>query len=240
MLVKNINIMRALFICILILAASFSGFAQKNILYDSSFMHAREYDADKLSSYKKDPVFQYEKVIEPPKSLWDRFWDWFWSLINRFFNTKSGGAIFQWTLISVAVIVLVYFIIKLNGMTNAGLFGKNNKGEKLDYTIMSEDIHSIDFDNEIQKAIDEKNFRLAVRLLYLQSLKKLTDNGNIHWQLNKTNLAYWQELGGTKYQQPFFDITRQFEYNWYGNRPATQEEFGTLRQTFNDFNSQLN
>ena len=232
--------MRVLLFCILIFAAKCSASAQKTIFYDSSYVQARDFDSAKLYSFKKDPIFQYEKVVESPKSLWDRFWDWFWSLIDRIFNTKSGGAVFQWTVISIAVIILVYFIIKISGMSNAGLFGKNNKGEKLAYSEMSEDIHSIDFDNEIQKAIDEKNFRLAVRLLYLQSLKKLTDNGNINWQPNKTNLTYWQELGGSKYQQSFFDITRQFEYNWYGNRAATPEEFKLLRQTFNDFNSQLN
>jgi hypothetical protein len=232
--------MRALFICILIFAASFSGVAQKTILYDTSAMHAREYDADKLAAFKKNPVFQYDKVVESPKSVWDRFWDWFWSLIDRIFSTKGGSTVFQWTIISLAVVVIVFFIIKLTGMTNVGLFGKYNKGEKLSYSTLSEDIHSIDFNTEIQKAVDEKNFRLAIRLLYLQSLKKLTDNGNINWQVNKTNLAYWQELGGTQYQQPFFEITRQFEYNWYGNRPSTEQEFGTLRQTFNDFNRQLN
>jgi hypothetical protein len=231
--------MRALFICILVFVASLGGFAQKTILYDTSVMHAREYDADKLAAFKKNPLFQYDKVVESPKSVWDRFWDWFWSLIDRIFNTKSGSAVFQWTIISLAVIVIVFFIVKLTGMTNVGLFGKYNKGEKLSYSTMSEDIHSIDFNAEIQKAIDEKNFRLAIRLLYLQSLKKLTDNGNINWQANKTNLAYWQELGGTQYQQPFFEITRQFEYNWYGNRPSTEQEFGTLRQKFNDFNKQL-
>jgi hypothetical protein len=75
--------------------------------------------------------------------------------------------------------------------------------------------------------------------LYLQSLKILTDNGKINWQVNKTNLMYWQELGGTPYQQQFFDLTRQFEYNWYGNWPPTEPEFARLRQTFGDFNKQL-
>jgi hypothetical protein len=232
--------MRKLFFCILILMAWLNNFGQKTVLYDSSIIHARAYDANKINSYKNDPVFQYDRIIESPKSLWERFWSWVWSLIGRLFGTKSGGAILEWTIIALAIAILVFFILKLTGMTNAGLFGKNNKGEKLSYSTMSEDIHSIDFNIEIQKAIDEKNFRLAVRLLYLQSLKKLTDNGNISWKINKTNLAYWQELGGTKFQQPFFEITRQFENNWYGNRHANENEFATLKQTFSDFNSQLN
>jgi hypothetical protein len=232
--------MRIFLICILFFTTSFNGFAQKTILYDTSLIQVREYSAEKLSAFKKDPHFQYERVIESPKSLWDRFWDWFWSLFEKLFGSKNGNRVFNWIIVSLAVVVIVFFIIKLTGMTNVGLFGKKNKGERLDYTTMTEDIHSINFDEEIQKAIDEKNFRLAVRLLYLQSLKKLSDNENINWQLNKTNLAYWQELGGTPYQQPFFELTQKFEYNWYGNRAATEEEFGILRQSFNDFNRQLN
>jgi hypothetical protein len=231
--------MRILLICILAVFAWFNGLAQQTLLYDSSSVRVRHYAAEKLAAYKNDPRFQYEKILEPPVSLWDRFWMWFWSVIERFFGSPAGSIAFHWIIIPLAVAVIVFFIIKLTGMTDGRLFGKKNRREGLDYTTMNEDIHAIDFNNAIQQAVDEKNFRLAVRLLYLQSLKILTDQGKINWQINKTNLTYWQELGGMPYQEEFFELTRLFEYNWYGNRMATEPEFAGLRQSFNSFNKQL-
>jgi hypothetical protein len=104
---------------------------------------------------------------------------------------------------------------------------------------MKEDIHAIDFDRAIQDAIDTRNFRMAVRLLYLQSLKNLADRGLINWQLNKTNIAYVHELDNHEFQQTFRDLTFQFEINWYGDVPIDENEFGSVRDQFNRFKRQL-
>ena len=232
--------MRTSIICLLILFIQFNGSAQQTILYDTSTIQVRHYPADKMSVYKTDPAFQYERTIEPPSSRWRRFWDWVWSLFTRMFETPLGALIFNYyTLIIIAVVIIVFFIMKLTGMTDGRFFGKKNTGDGLSYTALDEDIHSINFNEAIQQAVDEGNFRLAVRLLYLQSLKNLTDNGKINWQVNKTNLAYLHELSGTVYEQQFFELTKQFEYNWYGNWPATEPQFAGIKQTFNDFNKQL-
>jgi hypothetical protein len=215
-------------------------FAQQGgISYDSASVQLRHVTGNRLSSFKSDPHFQYDKIVEPPVSLWDRFWNWIWSLIGRFFESSAGGVILNWLIIPVAVGIIVFFIIKVTGMTDGRLFRKKNLDQGLGFTTLDEDIHAIDFDSAIQRAVDSRNFRLAVRLLYLQSLKLLTDQGKINWQINKTNLAYWQELSGMPYQESFFELTRQFEYNWYGNWPPTETAFVDLRKTFGEFNRQL-
>jgi hypothetical protein len=232
--------MRIFLICILFLFPPFFGIAQKTITYDSAAVTVRKFANGKLSEKKKDPQFQYDRVVESPKSYWDRFWDWFWSLVYRFFSYPVVSAIFGRVIIGLAILVIIFFIIKLTGMTNVGLFGKYNKAEGLTYTTEQENIHLMDFNLEIRKAIEERNYRLAIRLLYLQSLKKLSDQGFISWQPNKTNFAYWQELNGTKYQDSFFELTSRFEYSWYGNRFPTEEEFAGLREIFIDLGRKLN
>ena len=212
------------------------------IYYDSSAMHTRSFSQEKLNEYKAGKDFQYENFREPPKSIMDRFWDWFWSHWNKFweraFSTEAGRITFKTVITIVAVAIIVFFVLRLSGMTKAGLFGRKS-GDGLDYTTSEEDIHAINFEEAIQQAINNGNLRLAVRLLYLQSLKKLTDTGLINWQINKTNIAYVQELSGSSYQPAFSNLTLQFESNWYGDVPINDGEFNAVREQFNQFNRQL-
>ena len=124
-------------------------------------------------------------------------------------------------------------------MTNIGLFGKENKEEALGYFVVEENIHAINFDAAIEKAIADKNFRFAVRLLYLQTLKNLAGIGLINWQVNKTNIAYVEELNGNIHQAGFRNLTRQFEKNWYGYLPIEESEFRQVMNHFNQFNQKL-
>lgn len=231
--------MRTLLTCIFLFLCLGHLAAQQPLRYDTSVIAVRSFSPSAMKGYQNDPQFQYERVKEPPNSLWDRFWAWFWSRINRIFDSKVGGTVFYWVMIGLAISVIVLFIIRVNRMTDGMLFGKNNQKEQLKYTSGEEDIHTIPFEEAISQAVKEKNFRLAVRLLYLQSLKNLSDKGEINWQFNKTNLAYWHELSGTVYEQPFLELTRHFENNWYGNQPARETDFPYLSNLFSDFNIQL-
>jgi len=217
-----------------------SSLAQRGhgILYDSSETTVRYFSPGKIKAYNADKDFQYNRYKEPPKSLWERFWEWFWNKIETMLGTEGGSAAFKTVFILLAVLVLVFFIYKLTGMSKAGLF-KRNTGDVSGYSITDEDIHSINFDQAIEQAVQNNNYRLAVRLLYLQSLKRLTDKNLINWQLNKTNIAYVQELQGSPYQSSFSNLTLQFESNWYGDMPIDVTEFNTVHQQFNQFNRQL-
>jgi hypothetical protein len=226
--------MRSFLLIIALLFLQQTSFAQDALVYDSSQVQVRMLNAEKMNAYKADRDFQYERYTEPPKSLWDRFWDWFWNKINQLLSTRGGSAAFQTILIVLAVAILVFFILKLTGMTKVGLFGRKT-GSGLDYAESEENIHTINFDEAIENAVAVGNLRLAVRLLYLQTLKKLADNGFINWQLNKTNIAYVAELGTTA----FSNLTLQFESNWYGDIPIDAAEFNAVREQFNQFNRQL-
>jgi hypothetical protein len=232
-----------LFLVIISLFFMHSGMAQyrrhpEDILNDSSVVITRAFSAEKMHAYKSNQDFQYNRYKEPPISFWDRFWGWFWGKIANLLSTKGGLTIFQTVFILLAVLVLGFFVYKLTGMNKAGLF-KRNAGDVSGYSVADEDIHSINFEQAIADAIKNNNYRLAVRLLYLQSLKRLTDKNLINWQLNKTNIAYVQELQGSNYQSAFSNLTLQFENNWYGDMPIDNTEFNEVYEQFNQFNRQL-
>lgn len=232
--------MQRLPVVMLILLSYHLILAQEKVANDSSAITARNFVPAAINKYKSDPAFKYERIVEPPRSLWHRFWEWFWQKVAEIIGSEEGGRAVNIILILLATGILVFFIFKLTGMSNAGLFGKKNAGNKLDYSIHDENIHEIDFESAISEAIENKKFRFAVRLLYLQSLKHLTDRRLINWQLNKTNVTYVQELKGNSYQQSFRDLTFQFENNWYGDIPIEENEFHQVRNLFIQFNRQLN
>ena len=98
-----------------------------------------------------------------------------------------------------------------------------------------ENIYAIDFNAEIDKAVTQQNYRLAVRLLYLRSLRQLADAGLIHWDVNKTNTIYINELANAEQRLAFKLLTRQFEYVWYGEFIIDAQIFTKITALFNNF-----
>jgi len=229
---------RLLSILILMLLCRFVQ-AQKPVVYDTAAIEIRSLDASTINRYKADPAFQYDTSLTKPRSWWERFWSRFWERVGRMLSSGNGIITTKIFLVAIAVIIMVYFVLVLSGMGREGLFGKKSNSNPLDYTVSEEDIHSINFDAAIEEAVSNKNYRFAVRLLYLRTLKKLTDDGVINWQVNKTNIAYLKELNGKAFQYDFGNLTLQFENNWYGDLPIDEKEFQTVRNEFNRFNQNL-
>lgn len=221
------------FVCIETLA-----FAQKEAVNDTTTVMVRNFAPGEINTYRTDRDFQYERFTEPPRSVWDRFRDWCWQKVTQLFAAGSRSKTFRYLLIALTIAILVFSLLKMAGMTNAGLFGKDSKAG-LPYSVLGEDIHAIPFDDAIRQAVEDRNFRYAVRLLYLQSLKYLADRSMITWQVNKTNEAYVHELAGNTLQPAFRSLTLQFENNWYGNRPIAENEFGQVQNQFKQFNQQF-
>jgi len=103
----------------------------------------------------------------------------------------------------------------------------------------TEDIFEMNFEKEIQKAIDASDHRMAVRLLYLRTLRDLSLRNLISYTHEKTNTDYLLQLTGSAYYKNFFRLTRDFDYTWYGHFPLSQENFLAIQNDFNSFKKQL-
>lgn len=112
-----------------------------------------------------------------------------------------------------------------------------NRGE--DGDTMPEDIFSIQYQREIDKAIKEANYRLAIRLMFLELLKKMTEKNIIHFKQDKTNFDYLMQLHSTVYYKPFFRVVRNYEYSWYGEFDISREAFDIVRDHFKQLERQL-
>lgn len=220
------------FFFLIFLLTTFNAFAyQKPLVFDTSSVTVRNIDVKK---YTADKDFQYIEMSAPKENLWDRFWKWFWQQVDSIFSTKAGSKILNWSLGFFAIAVIIFFVLNVTGMNRNGLFSKNDV-TAINYVVESDDINGINFSTAIETAISKNNYRLAVRLLYLQTLKLLSDKLVIDWRINKTNAAYVQELQGYGYQNQFMQLTFYFDKVWYGKTNVNKEQFTVLQQSFNKF-----
>lgn len=202
---------------------------------DSSQLVVRHFDTGKLLKYRSKKAFTYDDTPPATENLWSRFWRWFWKQVNALLANKISGNIIKYIVIAAVIALIVFLVIRFIGMDMKMISGKS-KSITVPYEESMDNIHEISFEEEIEKATATGNYRLAVRLFYLRTLKVLNDRGLIDWQPEKTNQVYVNELKEDDRKQSFVQLTRQFEYVWYGEFFIDKEAFSTLKRDFDHFN----
>lgn len=226
------------FIIILMLCLSFPLFAVEKPVYDSSGVTPREFSNNSFDRYRDSKEFQYEtKIVETP-SLWERFWVWAWRKYTEIMSTPAGRATMKVLYWGIAIGAILFFVFKVTRMNRLAMFANDAKNST-GYKIESEDIHAIAFEAAIRDALQNGNYRLAVRLLYLQNLKLLSDRNMIAWQPNKTNTDYWREITNSQLQQSFKKVTGIFEYAWYGSHAVTKDDYTLMHDELIQFQNRL-
>ena len=211
----------------------------KKIPADYAPVRVRSMPANALQKYRDDEAFDYGRQHAEGMSLWERFWRWVGESMEQISNNTLLSVIYKMLLWGLCIFALVYAILKFTGMQGVGLFAGNKKAEELDYSVTEDNIYAINFNEAIGKAVADKNHRVAIRLLYLQTLRKLADRELIRWKLNKTNDIYLQELAGGNFYKDFAYLTYAYDYAWYGDFPVQEEQFNTVQQYFKNFQRQL-
>ena len=186
-----------------------------------------------LEPFKNNPDFDYEVVKNTAPDWWIAFKNWMSKVLIQFFEwlfgvEKAAGAlnmflkILPYILLGVLVFILIKFFINVN----ARALSQNRKNSPL-VTFSEEEqiIRNEDIQKLIQGALLDKNYRLAIRYYYLYSLRLMNEKELITWELQKTNADYSRELEETDLKNPFAQITRLYEYIWYGDFPIDQSKF---------------
>jgi hypothetical protein len=164
---------------------------------------------------------------------------WYWNVRPEKEKQESGGswlaALFSsgimrllfWVLIGVGCAALIYFFLL---SLNVNLFGKRKDGvEEEAAADPEEDFFSRDYEREIARALAAGEYRIAIRLRYLQLLKELAGRNIIQYRQERPNGVYVSQLMGTPYYKEFFRITRTFEYAWYGEMPVSRGAYDFMQ-----------
>lgn len=213
------------------------------IIIDDSPISKQTITEEDLESYKTDDDFNYIEV-DPEESILDKIYQWFQNLLRKFWETIFGvgtasGFLFfvfrilPYILLGLLIFLLIRFFLKVN--SNNILTKSKEKGSvtitEEEQIIKNEDIPAL-----IKEAIQQNNFRLAIRYYYLLTLKYLTENETISWQPQKTNEDYIEEINKSQIKDGFRQITRIYDYVWYGEFGVDALKFETLKQPFENLN----
>jgi len=192
---------------------SFSEEAMKSYRSTDDFVYNEDYSftsaLDKLiDTLKRYFIWLLEKLFGPlfAKNVFD-------ALPNR------DIVIYTITFVLLGLIVLFFYKSKLRFL----FYKKSKKSSSTSF--IEENIHEIDFHNEILLAEEQKKYRMAIRLQFLSLLKQLDTIDFIHWESQKTNRDYVQELNDVSIRSEFEELVSIFEYVWYGEFTPDVEQY---------------
>lgn len=185
------------------------------------------YDTATVAIWQSGSEYDYNRELQTPEvDLIGWLNLWLGKLLQKIFGSKFAE---QYTEIVLAglfiliVLLLIWFLYK----KRPELFMRS--GKKLAYHVEEDTIYGIDFEKEISAAMLHNEYREAVRLLYLQTLKQLSDAEKIDWQPYKTPTEYTYELKANALRTPFRELTNRFLRVRYGNFEATEVLFHEMQ-----------
>jgi len=241
------------FILIFLLSVSLVT-AQKDTLVPQVFEYDQtqnlqpvSFNKEDLQDFKNDSDFDYSEINENEGwwyrvkrwafNAWDNFWYW---LVGDY----KANALLAFIIKNIPYVILfliicfaVYLFIKIN--PGSKKLKKQDKGK----VFLSEEekiIYTEDIEQLIQKALQNKQYRLAVRYSYLLILKSLKDKELIDYQFQKTNHDYLAEISSAQLNLHFQKVTKVYDFVWYGDFPISEREYKIAEKEFTAFQNQLN
>jgi len=150
-------------------------------------------------------------------------------------------ASFKYVIIGLVVALLALAVVWF--FTKGVLFG--NKKTKLEEEqaafLTEENLEKVEFgylEQALEKALLQRNFRMAIRIHYLWLLKVLYEKELINWKKDKTNHAYISELARKSSEESstsFRKLTLWYEKAWYGESKIDEKDFRMVETYFVDF-----
>lgn len=174
-------------------------------------------DSAMLNALRNNPDFGYSReLVQVKSSTWqwmsDRLAEWYQSLLNSVFPNENNW--FLWLIVALVVIGIIIAIVVVRNRYLLRLKENTDSG----YVVTDDTIYGIDFEQQIKAALGRDDYRTALRMIYLQTLKWLDDNHHIHWQPQKTPSQYVREYRCA----PFNTLTTLFIRIRYGGFEADQ------------------
>jgi hypothetical protein len=196
-----------------------------------SVRRARRLSAEEVNKLRNDDDFWYANYVFSKEEE---------EKAKAYKSSDDSHKVYDAFLWVIAVIGFVAFLIIYLSNSNVGMF-RRSKNLRIDDESDPEmdDIFGINYEKEIEKAVNAGNYRLGVRLLFLRLLRRLSDKNVIQYKQDRTNFDYVMQLSNTTWYNPFIRLARHYEYVWYGKFSVDQKQFEIIRNEFNNLDRKL-
>ncbi len=240
-----------------------SDYREPKHLYDSSerFFNERYFDEpfrieknsgtslsfSKIDSLKSEKDFWYVNAIEKYKEKQRAY-------LENYGEGRKGGSEsieepggivigrgLQRIILIASIVIFLAAIVYFLMSNKVGFFAPRNKkfDDENDELEIGDNIFTLHYQELLNKALKENNYRLATRILFLQTLKLLSENNIIQFSADTTNIQYLIQLRGTAYYDDFFKVTRHYEYVWYGKFDIAKNTYDIISNDFSTMQKRI-
>ena len=237
------NSLRIIYL-ILFLFISGSSFAQEEatVIIDSSDISKKEFPITISEKYNGDD-YNYNETVGQSQNYLLRAIKWFFQKIADIFGIDVDPGFYKMVEILIYLILIaiaIYIIIRLFvGHKATSFFTKKSK-ELAPLSFEEEHIEKINLDDLISNALQQSDYRLAIRYMYLKILKDLSVKNLIDWHFEKTNIDYYNELSSPTLQQNFKTVSYLYEHIWYGEFNVDSTSFNSAKKEFDNLQKVMN
>ena len=252
-----------IFYCLLSSAQlTFSRPDKKPLLIDTGRVTVIDASPESEKKVFKDPAYNYKKEeLKRSRNFIKDFWDWITRNNvpddndaenlrdgNDYHESDGGGsggsywnneAVSNFMIVFGIVIVVGTFIYLMVTGKFQRIFAPKPLETPFDFKEIQEDIEGLNIDLLIEEACKSGNYRLATRWGYLKILKTLAVSNKIIWKPYKTNHDYYAELTGMPFLNDFREVSKIYDYVWYGEMPVDESKYITYLPQFNSLEKSI-
>ncbi len=185
-------------------------------------------DIQPLNEILARPEFQWKEEAPNPINDWfQKLWDRFAAWLDKLFPDKEvtvtvpGGSLPVWTWLTVLFLALILAYVF------RGLFADLVAEAKLNGNGDPDEVLTADAAFQRAQSLSRgRDYRAAVRYLYLSSLLLLDERGLLRYDRTRTNREYLRTVSDSpELAQPLSEVIDVFDNVWYGYHELDEERF---------------
>ena len=209
---------------------------EANTTYDTSLAYYRwYYPTDSIHYLRKHKEFNYANNLDSLLKIRQDELNKQQKQASKATTTSVDiGALLKAMLWIILIAVLLFVLYRVF-LSDRGLFTSPTKNKiiKVEEELLTDDSY---LEQQLKQAERDKNFRLAIRYLYLQTLNRLSERNWLNLSPDKTNYQYVRELAKPQLRNSFSRITLHYEYAWYGDFTIDETVYEQVKSDYDQFN----
>jgi len=211
------------------------------VTVDSSKVVQKDF-SENLSDKYSGSDYDYDSMEGNAENFFGRAITWFFDKMGQIFGIELSPEmyqVFKFIIYALLIVFAIYILVKLLVGNNASSFFSRESKIVAPLNIREEHIENVDLDTYIKNALREENYRLAIRYMYLKSLKLLSLSNIIDWHFEKTNSDYYREIESVSLKENFKQVSYLYDNIWYGEFSIDKRGFDNAKKDFESLNQDV-
>ena len=226
---------------ILIISVCSSHRASAAIVPDTSLMveELREIPSERVAYYQGLPEYSYARSIKYETNIFKRAWNSFIARLRQALGISSAAGINDLLFYIIIVLAMAGLIFHLMRSQGSGIWHRKSYNANDTDVLVLEDPSSIsDIELKLKEAVDQKNYRMAVRYHFARTIMALDRRELIQWRPALTNYEMLKMVQSHEVRGKLKDLISIFEHTWYGNYEI--DNYDVFQHHQNKFNTFIN